>query len=649
MNRPNRPLRPIFSGPGPGRACRGAGRAVLVLLGGALMLAPGVALGAADPYRGLWVGQVTLGYVNEVPVPLDENNVPVAPDPNVATPTSDQAHLRLILHVNAAGQVHLLKDVAVLVREGGGARNGTQPVNLQRNPDVLTYRGSMLTRESDLALVTDERLYPEFPPQPAMRLGSAAYDFGDGYATEAVHAVIEATAGSVVDAVLAGGDEAAARTAGVTASAPVADRADVAAAFGQFLSTHLTRSAVNVLAGPDPAASAAAAALRVHAETLRDRSFYGDSRGVAMLDAIVAAVAAAGADGATRTNSAQNVAASFADLKGEYPRFLAGKVFGDMIAGAAQAAGTAAVAPAATVASLRTAIQGNLLVRAARDRALELDTLSAYADTRARGAVEVVLAAVEASAAGGLPAEPGMAGAIALAAEQAGRSALSADVGRYRSPSEAPTLDYGTFVGSSVFRNSPAVAAEAAARAVILKRAEDPLLSADLLRRVAVDAATDALRASGTDALGAAARAMRRELPMADRGNGWVGGFGSGLGDARLTHAIQQDNQAPLGAPALTGTAFLPATHPTNPFRHFRHPDHRVGFDITRRIRLDFDEGPADGLERAGFGVDRITGVYREEIFGLHKPLGPDRDIGLKVEGRFELNRIALIDALNAR
>jgi hypothetical protein len=47
--------------------------------------------------------------------------------------------------------------------------------------------------------------------------------------------------------------------------------------------------------------------------------------------------------------------------------------------------------------------------------------------------------------------------------------------------------------------------------------------------------------------------------------------------------------------------------------------------------------------------VDRIPGTYREEFFGLHKPLGPDKDIGLRVEGRFELNRISTIDTLNAR
>ena len=99
----------------------------------------------------------------------------------------------------------------------------------------------------------------------------------------------------------------------------------------------------------------------------------------------------------------------------------------------------------------------------------------------------------------------------------------------------------------------------------------------------------------------------------------------------------------------MTGTIFLPADHPTNPFRHRRHPDHRSGFDVQRQIRIDFDGDPEDPLEPAGFGVDRITGTYREEVLGLHKPLGPDKDIGLKVEGKFELNRISLIDTLNAR
>jgi len=95
----------------------------------------------------------------------------------------------------------------------------------------------------------------------------------------------------------------------------------------------------------------------------------------------------------------------------------------------------------------------------------------------------------------------------------------------------------------------------------------------------------------------------------------------------------------------------LPANHPTNPFRHRRHPDHAVGFDIKRELRLDFDATPSTP-GRSSFGVDRITGVYRESVHGLHKPLGPDPEnnpIGLMVEGTFELNRISHIDTLNAR
>ena len=98
------------------RAIRRAQALVWVVSGASL------ALGQVtpDPYRGLWVGQVTLRYVNEVSVPLDENNVAVAPNPDVPTPTADAANLRLIVHVNGAGQVSLLRDVAILNRKGGG-------------------------------------------------------------------------------------------------------------------------------------------------------------------------------------------------------------------------------------------------------------------------------------------------------------------------------------------------------------------------------------------------------------------------------------------------------------------------------------------------------------------------------------------------
>ena len=94
----------------------------------------------------------------------------------------------------------------------------------------------------------------------------------------------------------------------------------------------------------------------------------------------------------------------------------------------------------------------------------------------------------------------------------------------------------------------------------------------------------------------------------------------------------------------VAGELFLGANHPTNPFRHRRHSDHTQGFSLTRRLTLEVS---TNGLEQVGFGVDRLSGIYKEEIFGLHKPLGPMQDIGLKTEGIFNLNRLSLVDTLN--
>ncbi len=90
-------------------------RVVPLATAAALFLGP-LASGQSAPLRGLWVGQINLNAVNEVSVPLNAEDVPVAPDPAVPTPTSDQAQLRVLLHVNGAGQVSLLRDVAVVNR-----------------------------------------------------------------------------------------------------------------------------------------------------------------------------------------------------------------------------------------------------------------------------------------------------------------------------------------------------------------------------------------------------------------------------------------------------------------------------------------------------------------------------------------------------
>ncbi|MCB1207697.1 MAG: hypothetical protein KDK97_00155 [Verrucomicrobiales bacterium] len=100
-----------------------------------------------------------------------------------------------------------------------------------------------------------------------------------------------------------------------------------------------------------------------------------------------------------------------------------------------------------------------------------------------------------------------------------------------------------------------------------------------------------------------------------------VGGIGNGL--------------------ACAGRIDLSKDAPTNPYRHKYHPDHQRGFDIIRVFSLQFDGITGNPLAAApGYGVDRITGTYRESIAGLHK-------ITLQTEGSFTLDRISTVAALN--
>jgi hypothetical protein len=268
-----------------------------------------------------------------------------------------------------------------------------------------------------------------------------------------------------------------------------------------------------------------------------------------------------------------------------------------------------------------------------RTKALQIKQ-PAYNDVRATTAVETVIDAIINAAF----AQKGQANSvIESAASAAGFSALSANVKRYPVSPLNPTGDYNEFVASDAFDESVALAAQAAAEGAVSERHNNGLWTAASLRSAALVAAITALDSVFQDA----AQTISPAVPL-------EGVFGPGQGDARLLWDIAQSNAAALGSAALTGTVYLPADHPTNPFRHRRHPDHSRGRDIIREVRIDFDGVPTDPLEQAGYGVDEITGIYREEIHGLHKPLGPQQDIGLKIEGRFKLQRISTIDALNA-
>jgi hypothetical protein len=627
----------------------GTGLLLAALTAGFLVAAPMMDAAEANRYRGLWAGQVTLNFVNEVTVPLDKNNIPRAPDPDLPTPTADQAHLRLILHVNGSGQVNLLKQVAILNRKGGSnpLARGPGVVHLVDDLSTGNLSGARVEEESDLALVSDERLYGDFPPQPAIRIASAQFDFGDSKATEAVSAVSDAAVNAVAASVLgttedlttAAGRRNAQEMAAVLgkeAGESIMLAADAAVLFQKFMDEELTAARLNVIAGAaDPAAEAGPVLNK--AIELKTNSFYMDPRAVEMVEAVLAAIAGAETIEEKR-KGAHHAAASFADLENGYHRFLAGKIFGDMITGAAQAASAAAVASEAGAASIRAAVNGNHQVVAARSNALTL-RITAYQDTRAGDAVNQVIEAMLDRVSLLLPASPGDAGAIQQAANETGRITLAQAVPRYARPSQEPTLEYNQFIASSSFLNAATLASEGAAAEAVLERRSNLLYTDASVHGAARIGAIKALR----DVLRAAARAERTELPL-------IGVFAPGAGDPRLSWDIRQGNESALDpAGALEGAVFLPANHPTNPFRHRRHPDNTVGFDVRREIRLDFDGSAEESLPRAGFGVERVSGIYREEIFGLHKPLGPEKNTGLKVEGKFELHRISLIDTLNAR
>ena len=100
-----------------------------------------------------------------------------------------------------------------------------------------------------------------------------------------------------------------------------------------------------------------------------------------------------------------------------------------------------------------------------------------------------------------------------------------------------------------------------------------------------------------------------------------VGGLGKGVGCA--------------------GTINLDPDAATNPFRHRYHPDHRSGYAIGRQFSFQFNGAPGDPLtEGPNYGVQRLTGVYKETLSGLHK-------IPLQIEGVVTLDRISPIDVLN--
>ena len=93
---------------------------------------------------------------------------------------------------------------------------------------------------------------------------------------------------------------------------------------------------------------------------------------------------------------------------------------------------------------------------------------------------------------------------------------------------------------------------------------------------------------------------------------------------------------------SLSLTLILPEDDPTNPFRHKYHPDHKVpsdSFEVTRAIALELTDEDAQGMPILGtsvlsWGSSEVGGIYKENLWGLHKDQ-------INIEGTFLLRKIS--------
>lgn len=98
----------------------------------------------------------------------------------------------------------------------------------------------------------------------------------------------------------------------------------------------------------------------------------------------------------------------------------------------------------------------------------------------------------------------------------------------------------------------------------------------------------------------------------------------------------------------VSGGITLAPDFPTNPFMHKYHPDHDnknangdtkiESYQVTRTFSLEFAPPPTNAPP--DYGYNRIDGVYRETLSGLHRS-------DIAVSGTFTLTRMAVTGVLN--
>ena len=124
----------------------------------------------ADPYAGLWLGAVAITGVSEVQSADDS-----------PTPVAEPFRFRILIHVDAAGQVRLLKEVIQMWKEGT-----TKPDS--EFPDL-----SVVDEPGRFVLLTDPSLIPDYEGAAmrdgvpvGLRISTVAYDFFEPDDTELV-------------------------------------------------------------------------------------------------------------------------------------------------------------------------------------------------------------------------------------------------------------------------------------------------------------------------------------------------------------------------------------------------------------------------------------------------------------------------------
>jgi hypothetical protein len=344
---------------------------------------------------------------------------------------------------------------------------------------------------------------------------------------------------------------------------------------------------------------------------------FGDSNAVQILYQVAAKAAGAAANGANATNAA-NLVLQASDIDAAYSTFVHGSIFNTAAYGAAASAAIGArnrkIAGGTAQQIINDATSGasnDARVVTARTNALALQAAALISDPRYPAAVSSIVSAAANAAASS--ANSGQTN-LAVIGSAATNAVLAAVTNAVNAASPA-SPSYRAFIASSSFQSSARIAAAAATSAALQASGASQTEKTNRSNAAALKALTDGEIFAAADAV------VVNEVPIS-------GSFGAGG--------------------TLTGGIYLGASHPTNPFRHRRNPDHTIGYSLSRAVTVQFDSSSGtNAFLTSGFGVDRITGTYREEIQGLHKPLGQSQNIGLIAEGQIVLDRISPVDTLN--